>query len=254
MQGTMMPGMNIPGASSDAGCCGSEGDAMQGMPSTTTPAVPQSTMMMSPGMNPWSPQYASTPYTSMSRWYSAPSSSAWSPMGAYPSFANGNSSLPTMSLQAGRRQRISRRDSRRMAYPLGWQYGAQPMTAQMPPAMAYGQAMYPQAASVPGLYGQAMYPQPQQFGWQPSPMTAQRMPQAFAPMSTAMMPGTVMPGTVMPGQYVGGDIMGDHELAPTSSAAVPVVPNSFGGPIPLMPATWTNSGLPTIRHYNNSVR
>lgn len=249
MQGTMMPGMNIPGASSDAGCCGSEGDAMQGMPSTTTPAVPQSTMMMSPGMNPWSPQYASTPYTSMSRWYSAPSSTVWSPMGAYPSFANGNSSLPTMSLQAGRRQRISRRDSRRMAYPLGWQYGAQPMTAQMPPATAYGQAMYPQAASAPGLYGQAMYPQPQQFGWQPSPMTAQRMPQVFAPMSTAMMPGTVMPG-----QYVGGDIMGDHELAPTSSAAVPVVPNSFGGPIPLMPATWTNSGLPTIRHYNNSVR
>ena len=254
MQGTMMPGMNIPGAPSDAGCCGSEGEAVQEMPMNGVPASPQSTMMMSPGMNSWSPQYAAAPYTSMSRWYSAPSSSAWSPMGGYPSFANGNSSLSTMPLQAGRRQRLARRDSRRMASQFGWQNGVQSMTAHVPPTMTYGRpiptqnayapVMYGQQAYVQPMYGQAQYPQPQQFGWQASPMTAQYMPQAYAPMQSAMLPG----------QNFAGDIMGDHELAPTSSVAVPVIPNSFGGTIPLVPATWTNSGLQTVRRYNNSVR
>ena len=250
MQGTMMPGMNVPGASSDAGCCGSEGDVMHGMPSNMTPAVPQSTMMMSPGMNSWSPQYATAPYTSMSRWYPAPSSAAWSPMGAYPSFAGGNSSLSAMPMQSGRLLRISRRDSRRMSSQLGWQNGAQPMYPQAAyaPAM-FGQQVYGQQAYGQQVYGQQVYPQPQQFGWQANPMTAQYMPQAYAPMSAEMMPGTVMPSP-----QIAGDIMGDHELAPTSSAAVPVAPNSFRGAIPLVPATWTNTGSPMARRYDNSVR
>ena len=239
--GTMMPGMTIPGTSSDAGCCGSEVDTMQGMPSTTTPAIPQSTMMM-PGMNSWTPQYAAAPYTSRTRWYTSPS------------FANSYQSMPTIPQQSGRQMRVSRRDARRMNSQFGLQNGTQPLTAQIPPAMAWGQSMYPQSADAPAMYGQqafgqpfygqAMYPQAQQFGWQANPIAAQFMPQAHTPMSTAMMPP----------QQLTGDILGDHESGPTSAAAVPVVPNSFMGAIPVVPAIWTNPGLQTARRYSNSVR
>lgn len=122
------------------------------------------------------------------------------------------------------------------------------MTAQLPPAM-YGQSMYPQNAYSLPMYGQSMSTVPQQLGWQSNPMTPQYTTQAYSQVPTAMLPGTMMPG-----QNLAGDILGDHELAPTSSAAVPIVPNAFSGPIPVTPATWTNTGFQPTRRYHNSVR
>ncbi len=72
MQGAAYPEMN-----SGSGCCGSDSGLPQSGYESGTPAVPQSTMMMSPGSMPMSRMSMGqpsniAPYSSMSRWYSNP--------------------------------------------------------------------------------------------------------------------------------------------------------------------------------------
>jgi hypothetical protein len=43
-------------------------------------------------------------------------------------------------------------------------------------------------------------------------------------------------GFTSPGMTVAGDVVGDHELSPATASAIPIVPNSFNGPVPIMRA------------------
>lgn len=264
---TMMPGMpgmsgmQMPGMSSDAGCCGSEGTMMpqsiQGLPSSKELGMPQSSMMYPGAM---SQPYAMAPYSSMNQWSPnqwspAPASMAWSP--TMPYSAMGYNSAATNHTM---RPRAARRDFRRAV--AGHQYyGAQsfyPAMAyqnQMPSMMAYSRQAAPQFAysqpiTMQPAFGQAMYPQPQQMAWQAAPMTAQWTPQSYPMMqSQGAMPG------MMQGQNLAGDIMGDHEMAPATTAAVPIVPNSFNGRTPFMRANLSNPmRTGSANRYPNSVR
>jgi hypothetical protein len=94
----MMQGSGFPDMNSEPGCCGSDGGMMQQNYEPATPAIPQSTMMMSPGSMTMSRMQMSrmsmgqpgsiAPYSSMSRWYSNP--------GYTPQFSNPAYSRSTM--------------------------------------------------------------------------------------------------------------------------------------------------------------
>jgi hypothetical protein len=121
----------------------------------------------------------------------------------------------------------------------------QPVAAQLP----YEQPMYPQPA-----YGQLSYSQPQQFAWNAAPMAAQWTPQVNSPMPAQMtwsMQRAGDPGMNM----MAGDIMGDHEMTPMSTAAIPIHQNSYSGPTPFMPANLSRP-VQTIstNRYPNAVR
>ena len=238
-----MPGMQMQGMQPESGCCGSEGISMpqsiQGMPSSTELGMPQSNMM-SPGA--MSQPYAMSPYSSMNQW----------------------SPIPSM------RPRMVRRESRRAnsgsqyygsppGYPaMAYQNQMPNMMAysrQAPQQFAYSQPMatqhgYGQQAFAQPTYGQSMYPQQQQMAWQAAPMTAQWTPQS----SPMMQSQGAIPG-MMQGQNLAGDITGDHEIATETTAAVPIVPNSFSGRTPFMRANLTNPmRTGSANRYPNSVQ
>ncbi len=227
MQGTeMMPGAQIMQGTafpdnSGSGCCGSDSGIPQSGYESDTPAVPHSTMMMSPGSMPMSrmsmgQRYNIAPYSSMSRWYSNPGYS--------------NPGYSTARINLSYRQSMA----------------AQP---------AYGTSAYPQPQSGNFVQNPAMTPMPRSTGWQ----TTQMMPRQFPPMSSqrAMSPrisGTI-PGTVYARPMVAGDINGDHEFPGLSSAAMPVFPNSFNGRPPIQQASWSQPvQTATARRYPNSVQ
>ena len=126
---------------------------------------------------------------------------------------------------------------------------------QAPQQFAYSQPMatqhgYGQQAFAQPTYGQSMYPQQQQMAWQAAPMTAQWTPQS----SPMMQSQGAIPG-MMQGQNLAGDITGDHEIATETTAAVPIVPNSFSGRTPFMRANLTNPmRTGSANRYPNSVQ
>ncbi len=254
--GSMMPGM-MPGMSSEAGCCGSDNMLPQMQPSS---GMPQSTMMY-PGNMSMPQSYAMSPYGSMNSWSPTQGSMAWSPMG--PAAAGGypvSAYQPAYSFRQMRPAMV-RRQVRRAAryyrhhggpFAPAYPYPAmsttawpQPVAAQLP----YEQPMYPQPA-----YGQLSYSQPQQFAWNAAPMAAQWTPQVNSPMPAQMtwsMQRAGDPGMNM----MAGDIMGDHEMTPMSTAAIPIHQNSYSGPTPFMPANLSRP-VQTIstNRYPNAVR
>ncbi len=135
----MMQGSGYPEMNSGSGCCGSDGGVPQSEYESGTPAVPQSTMLMSPGSMPMSQMSMGqpndiAPYTSLSRWYSNPDySTAWN--------------------NPGYRQ----------------------TTAFRP---AYGTVMYRQPQSGNFANNSAMMPMPQSSGWQTVPTRSVQMPMA----------------------------------------------------------------------------
>ncbi len=235
MQGSeMMHGTGYPDLNSGSGCCGQNGGLPQSGHDLGTPAVPQSTMLMSPGsmtmtrMSMGQPQ-SIAPYSSMSRWYSKPGDSA------------------------------------------AWNYSSSRQSMAARPA--YGAAMYHQPQNGNFAYNVAMRPMPQSSGWQMVPTRSAQMPMAqmrTAPMTAHMMPrqfpamhdqramstsGGTMPGTVYSSPMVAGDIHGDHEMNGPSFATAPIVPNSFNGRPPIQQASWSQPArTTTARRYPNSVQ
>lgn len=135
----LMQGSGYPEMNSGSGCCGSDGGLPQSEYESGTPAVPQSTMLMSPGSMPMSQMSMGqpnniAPYTSLSRWYSNPGhSTAWN--------------------NPGYRQ----------------------TTASRP---AYGTVMYRQPQSGNFANNSAMMPMAQSSGWQTVPTRSVQMPMA----------------------------------------------------------------------------
>jgi hypothetical protein len=142
MQGTemmpgaeMMQGTGYPDMNSGSGCCGSGSGIPQSGFEPGIPAMPQSTMLMSPGSMPISRMsmgqpHNIAPYTAMSRWYSNPvDSTAWN--------------------NTHYRQSVAARSS----------YGT---------AM-YGTAMYRQPQSRNFVHHPEMMAMPQSSGWQTVP-------------------------------------------------------------------------------------
>ncbi len=216
MQGTSYPEMN-----SGSGCCGSDNGLPQSGFESGMPPVPQSSMLMSPGSMPMSQMsmgqpYNIAPYTSLSRWYTNP---GYSTTGNNPSY----------------RQSVAARP-------------------------AYRTAMYRQPQSGNRADTATMRPMPQSSGWQ----TVQMMPQQFqsmpsqramSPQIGSMMPGTVYARPVYARPMVAGDINGDHEWTGPSSAAAPIVQNSFNGRPPIQQASWSQPArTTTARRYPNSVQ
>jgi hypothetical protein len=277
---SMMPGMNLPGATSEPGCCGSEGDAWQSAPANAVPATPETTMW-TPTQNAWAPQYAMNPYSSMGRAY--PAANAWSPTAGYPSFANaGYPAHPGANRRFGRRDfrtgglGFARSGMRPLTSPFAYRGSIQPNSAQM----AYNPALYPSQARVQPWYAQQAYTQQaytqqaytqqaytqqaytqqayaqQAYAQQPHPLPWQMAPAMGQPMPPhyGTAPNGMMQDTVMLNQSLAGDIMGDHELNATSSAGLQVVPNGFSGSVPIVPANWSNPRPQFARRYDNSVR
>jgi len=125
---------------------------------------------------------------------------------------------------------------------------------------AYGKAIYRQPLGGNRNYNTAMRPMPQSSGWQTVHMMPQQlMPQQFQamPSQRAMSPmiGGTMPGIVYARPMVAGDINGDHEFTNPSSAAGPIIQNSFNGRQPIQQATWSQPArTTTARRYPNSVQ
>ena len=223
MQGTeMMQGTGYPDMNSGSGCCGSGSGIPQSGYESGAPAMPQSTMLMSPGSMPTSRMsmgqpHNIAPYTAMSRWYSNPrDSTAW----------NNPRYRPSIAARS-----------------------------------AYGTAMYRQPQSRNFAHHPGMMAMPQSSGWQTvqmMPHQFQAMPtQRARPIQRAMSPsiGGMMPGTFYSQPMVAGDITGDHEFAGPSSAAVQIIPNSFNGRPPIRQASWSQPPrTTTARRYPNSVQ
>ncbi len=247
-------GMQMMNAPADSGCCGGEEMMGYGQPA-----------MMSPG--------------AVAQNWSAYPTMAWSPQGAYPgggfpSMAR-HASLPPSGLGMFIRPRFARRQTRSMIrdyrqlysrrlygasrlrgpvmvpHPYGYSAGmyAQPMNAQMgyaettmyPPQML----PYQNISMAPQMIGSQGYAAPSCGGVSPavSPQGTMPVPTAWSPMNSPMST-----------QSLAGDIMGDHEFAPTATAMVPVVPNSFSGSAAYQRASMSRPLVSTSSSYHKSVR
>ena len=217
MQGSeMMQGTGYPDMNSGSGCCGSDSGLPQSGFESGIPAVPQSTMLMSPGSMPMSrmtmgQSHNIAPYTSLSRWYSNP---------GYPIAGNNLSYRQSM-----------------MARP------------------TYATAMYRQPLSGNRNYNSAMRPVPQSSGWQTVHVMPQQFQAMPSQRAISPMIGRTMLGIVYARPMVAGDINGDHEFTNPSSAAGPFVQNSFNGRPPIQQASWSQPArTTTARRYPNSVQ
>ena len=249
----MIQGSGYPNMNSDSGCCGSDGGMMQQQNyESVTPAVPQSTMMMSPDSMTMSRTNMTrmsmgqsrniAPYSSMSRWYSNAGATSQVSNSAY---------SRSLNVRPG--------------------YGTA-MTARMPSrSYANTMAMTPALQSsgwtvVPNSQTQMPSHQmiPQQMQTVPtqmtniSPMTAQLMPRQYSPMQSqrqvSPMMGRMMPGPVYSQTMSPGDVRGDHELTGPISSSPPVIPNSFNGRSPVQQASWTQPArISTAQKYPNSL-
>ncbi len=234
---------------------------------SVSPAVPQSTMMMSPGsmtmsrmsmpsmpMSRMSMGQSSSiaPYSSMSRWYSNP---GYSTQFSNPAYTRSMASRPGYGT-AMYSQLQPRSYATNMAMtptttmPTQRSSGWQVVPSQHAP-MQMGQIQ--QMAQMP-----QMRPMPMQMRTA-SPMTAQMMPQQFSPMhsqrSMSPMMSNTIAGNNFPRPVTRGDIHGDHELTGPTSAAVPVVPNSYNGRGQIQQASWTQpTRTSTAQKYPNSVQ
>jgi hypothetical protein len=241
----MIPGGGYPNVNPGSGCCGSDSGFPQPGLQPGPPVVPQSTMMMSPGSMtmsrmsgsrtsmvhaPMQQPYNFAPYSSMSRWYSNPGQ---------------------------------------------MNYGHSNMTQQhMASRSSYGMPTYTQPRPNNFGYNTAMMRSRQTAGWQmspprsasmqmaqlrPTPMVPQMMPQQYPAMrfQQPMSPliGGTMPGVVSTRPMVAEDIHGDHEVSGATSAAVPVVPNSFSGRPPIQRASWSQPArTASVQKYPDSVQ
>jgi hypothetical protein len=265
----MMQGGEYPAMNSSPGCCGSDsGFSQPGFQQEfqpgfqqEPPAMPQSTMMMSPGSMTMSRMSASrmsmaqasmqqpynfAPYSSMSRWYSNPG-------------AMNSSRMNTGYVNSG--------------------FASTGYVQQLPNRQAYTMPAYAQPQSRNMAYNTAMPQQRQAAGW---PMNPRQMaPMQMSPMQMAQMRSTpmtsqlvrqqqssmrfqqpkspliggTMPGVVYARPAVAGDIHGDHEMRDSASAAVPVVPNSYNGQRQIQQASWSQPARTTsVQRYPNSVQ
>lgn len=257
----MMQGSGFPDMNSEPGCCGSDGGMMQQNYESVTPAVPQSTMMMSPGsmtmsrmsmpsmpMSRMSMGQSSSiaPYSSMSRWYSNPGYSAQFSNSAYTrSMASRPGYGPSMYSQI-----------QPQSYATNM---AMMPTITMPTQRSYGWQVVPsQHAPMQMAQMPQMRPMPMQMRTA-SPMTAQMMPQQFSTMQSQRSMSPMMSNTIagnhFPRPVTHVDIHGDHELTGPTSAAVPVVPNSYNGRGQIQQASWTQPArTSTAQKYPNSVQ
>lgn len=237
----MMPGAEImqgsgyPDMNSGSGCCGSNGGLPQSEYESGSPAVPQSTMLMSPGLMPMSRMSMGqpnniAPYTSLSRWYSNP------------------------------------------GYSTAWNNPAYRQTTAFRPT--YGTVVYRQPQSGNFATNSAMMPMPQGSGWQTVPTRSVQMPMSqirTAPMTVHMMPpqframpsqhpvssmiGGTMQGNVYARPVLAGDIHGDHEWPGPASASAPIIQNSFNGRPPVQQASWSQPArITSAKRYPNSVQ
>ena len=257
MQGAdMMQGPGYPDMNSESGCCGSDGGMMRQNYEPATPAVPQSTMMMSPGSMTMSRMQMSrmsmgqpssiAPYSSMSRWYSNP---GYTSQFSNPAYSRSTAVRPVYgtAMYGQTQPRNYTNNMAMMSMPMmstprstGWQV-IPSQQAQM------------QIAQTP-----QMRPIPMQMR-NTSPMTVQMMPQQFSPMQSqrpmSPMMNNTMAGNSFPPPMPRGDIHGDHELTGPVSPAVPVVPNSFNGRGQIQQASWTQPvRTSTAQKYPNSVQ
>lgn len=250
----MMQGSGFPDMNSEPGCCGSDGGMMQQNYEPATPAIPQSTMMMSPGSMTMSRMQMSrmsmgqpgsiAPYSSMSRWYSNP--------GYTPQFSNPAYSRSTMirsgyaTAMAGQMQARSYQNNVAMMpapRSTAWQVVPSP---QQQMQMAHMQ---------PVQQMRTVQMQPRNV----SPMPVQMMPQQFSAMqaqrSFSPMVNNTRTGNNLSRPMLIGDTGGDHELTGPTSAAVPVVPNSYNGRGQIQQASWTQPvRTSTAQKYPNSVQ
>ena len=223
---------------------------------SVVPSVPQSTMMMSPGSMQLSRMQMSrmsmgqssniAPYSSMSRWYSNP---GYTPQFSNPAYGRTTAIRPSYGTTMNR-QLQPRSYANNMAMT--------PTTMMPTPRSSGWQVVPSQQAQIPMAQMAQMQPMPMQMR-NVSPMTAQMMPQQYTPMpsqrSMSPMISSAMPGAVVARPMMRGDINGDHELTGPTSAAMPVVPNSFNGRAPIQQASWTQPArTSTAQKYPNSVQ
>lgn len=242
----------MPGMSSEPGCCGSEGMMQQQIPYN---GAPQSSMMY-PGSMPIASNYAMSPNRAMYRRAELHGTMAWSPsgssvIGGYPVSAYNNSGpFPQMH------PRMVRRETQRSVMHfrhLNGPFHQSVWSWQAPNTMGWSQQTQPQVAWAQSMYGQQAYVQPQQFSMSPAPMTAQWVPQSWSTPSAPMAQS--MQGTAASGMNVAGDVMGDHELSPATTAAIPMIQNSFSGPVPIMRANLSRPvQTMSASRYPNAVR
>ena len=221
----MMPGQSFSNQSTDSGCCGSGNGSFQSGQPSVAPAVPQSTMLMSPGSMMITHQ---NPYTT---------NLAYRDMRRNPYYGR-TASQGSMSGPMTYRQSL-------------------PMTSTR------STTMYRQPQRTTIVQGSPFVPVPQATAWQVVPseaMTmARQMPRQFsaAPMQYNMNPmaGASMPRTFHAEPMMMGDISGDHEFSVPTSAAVPVLPNAFNGRPPIRQASFSQPVRTTLaRRYPNSVQ
>lgn len=258
----MMQGSGYPNMNSEPGCCGSDGGMLPQNFESAVPAVPQSTMMMSPGsmtmsrmsMHPLPMSRMSmgqsssiAPYSSMSRWYSNPGYTTQFSNPAYPRLMATRPGFGTAM--------YGQLPPRSYATSM-----AMMPTSTMPTPRSTGWQVVPsQHAPLQMAQTQQMRPMSMQMRNAP-PMTAQMMPQQFPPMQSQrsmspMMMSNTMAGNRSPRPMMYGDIHGDHELTGPTSAAVPVVPNSYNGRGQIQQASWTQPArTSTAQKYPNSVQ
>ena len=217
MQGAeMMQGTGYPDMNSGSGCCGSDNGLSQPGFESGVPAVPQSTMLMSPGSMPMTHMtmgqpHNIAPYTSLSRWYSNP---------GYSTAANSARYRQSMAVQP-----------------------------------AYATAMHRQPMVGNRNYHTAMRPMPQPSGWQTSHMMPPQFQAMPSQRTMSPLVNGTMPGIVYARPMVAGDINGDHEFTGPSNAAGPFVQNSFNGRPPVQQASWSQPArTTTARRYPNSVQ
>jgi hypothetical protein len=230
IEGTVVP--QDGAVMSDGGsCCG---DDMQ----TWDPLAMQGAMMPMEDWSAYAIEPSMVPYSTMSSWYGGPGMSG---------------GLPTMPRVTHRQQRLARRQLRDLRplfrgytkagmvpYPMPAQTYWQPQAMPQPAwhaGYAWPGAGAPHMTAAPMPYAPAMAWSPAGYGgygYAP-PMTAYAQPAGYyAPQAAWSQPYSA--------PLVAGDVMGDHELAPATASAAPIVPNSYSGGTVVGPAVWTNSG------------